>query len=144
MGGAVLAAALGFLLYAGQMTGIGGTTSGYELMASFRSAEGVTIGTDIRMAGVKIGSVTDMTLNPQTFMADVRFNVGDDIELPADSAISVASEGLLGGTFIEVLPGGALENIAPGGQIYDTQSAVSLITLMMRFATGSGDSEGAQ
>ncbi|MCA3439547.1 MAG: MCE family protein, partial [Rhodobacter sp.] len=69
-GAAVLAAAVGFLVYAGQSTGFTGNAASYPLVASFRSVDGVTVGTDVRLAGVKVGTVTALELNPQTFFAD--------------------------------------------------------------------------
>ncbi|MGC9419268.1 MAG: outer membrane lipid asymmetry maintenance protein MlaD [Rhodovulum sp.] len=142
-GGAVLSLALGFLLYATNATGVGSTAGSYELTASFRSVEGVTVGTDVRLAGVKVGTVTALELNPQTFRADARFSMQEGIELPDDSAVLVSSEGLLGGTFVEVIPGGSPFNLSPGDEVLDTQGAVSLISLLMKFVTGSGD-EAAQ
>ncbi len=140
-GAAVLAAAVGFFVYAAQVTGFERDTGSYELNASFRSVEGVSVGTDVRLAGVRIGSVTGLDLNPQTFRADTSFSVSDDIDIPDDSAIVIASEGLLGGNFVEIIPGGSPFNLEPGGEIIDTQSAVSLLTLLMRFASGSGEGE---
>ncbi|MGB5559800.1 MAG: outer membrane lipid asymmetry maintenance protein MlaD [Paracoccaceae bacterium] len=145
VGGVVLAAALGFVIYAGQLTGLsGGATAAQEFSASFRSIEGVSVGTDVRMAGVKVGSVTALDLNPETFRADARFTVQDRIALPDDSAVIVSSEGLLGGSYVEILPGGSPFNLEPGSEIEDTQSAVSLITLLMKFFTGDQSSQSAQ
>jgi len=144
VGGAVLAVALGFLVYAAQATGLSRAPSGYELSAAFRSVEGVKVGTDVRMAGVKIGSVTALSLNPETFFAEARFNIRNGIALPEDSAVLVASEGLLGGYFIEILPGGALETLSPGAEIEDTQGAVSLTTLLLKFVGGMGSGESAE
>lgn len=139
-GAAVLAVALGFALYAARGAGIGAATDSYPLTASFRSVEGVSVGTDVRLAGVKVGTVTDLKLNPETFFADATFSVRKDVAVPVDSTILISSEGLLGGTFVELQPGGALETLEPGGEVEDTQGAVSLITLLMKFAGGSGDS----
>lgn len=138
VGAAVLAAAVGFAVYAGQATGLSRSTAGYELNASFRSLEGVQVGTDVRLAGVKIGTVTGVVLNPQTYRADTRFSVIDGIEIPDDSAVIIASEGLLGGNFVEINPGGSPFYFAPGDEVEDTQGAVSLITLLLKFVTGSG------
>lgn len=140
VGGAVLAAALGFVIYAGQATGFGATSGGYPLVASFRSVEGVTVGTDVRLAGVKIGTVTGVTLNSETFRADTKFSVLKGIEIPDDSAIVVSSEGLLGGNFVEIFPGGSPFFYAPGDEIEDTQGSVSLINLLLKYV-GSGGSE---
>ncbi|MES2144103.1 MAG: outer membrane lipid asymmetry maintenance protein MlaD, partial [Pseudomonadota bacterium] len=115
------------------------TAGTYPLTASFRSVEGISVGSDIRMAGVKVGTVTDLTLNPATFMADARLEVRSDLALPDDSIIMISSEGLLGGNFVELQPGGSPDNLAPGAQIENTQGAVSIITLLMKFAGGSGD-----
>lgn len=139
VGGAVLAIAAGFLIFAGQATGFGGNSSGYELSASFRSAEGITVGSDVRLAGVKIGSVTEMKLNTQTFFADTKISLLDGVKIPDDSAILIASEGLLGGNFVEVSPGGSLTNFEPGAEVEDTQGAVSLISLLMKFVSGSDE-----
>ena len=140
VGGLVLAVAGFFLFFAAQTTGYGASTgSSYDLNASFRSAEGVTLGTDVRLAGVKVGTVTGMELNPNTFRADVIFSVSDDIQLPDDSSVLVASEGLLGGTFVELQPGGSWFNLEPGAEIEDTQGAVSLISLLLKFASGSNE-----
>lgn len=141
-GAAVLALALGFLVYAGQTTGFSAAPDSYDLKASFRSVEGVTVGTDVRLAGVKVGTVTALTLNPETFYADATLSVQDNVVLPDDSAALVSSEGLLGGNFVELVPGGSLENLAAGDEILDTQGAVSVISLMMKFADG-GDDEPA-
>lgn len=139
-GAAVLAAAVGFLVYAGQVTGLSGDTTGrYDLRASFRSVEGVTVGTDVRLAGVKVGTVTSLSLNPQTFFADAVISVQGDVQLPDDSAALVSSEGLLGGNFVELVPGGSPENYAAGAEIEDTQGAVSVISLMMKFAGGGSE-----
>ena len=140
VGGAVLAVAGFFLFFAAQTTGYRQASGGaYELSASFRSAEGLSLGTDVRLAGVKVGTVTGLDLNPQTFRADVRFSVSKAIELPDDSAAVVASEGLLGGTYLELVPGGSPFNLDPGAEIEDTQGAVSLISLLLKFAAGGGE-----
>ncbi|HPE24228.1 outer membrane lipid asymmetry maintenance protein MlaD [Albidovulum sp.] len=144
-GAAVLAAALGFLVYAGQGSGLAPTTGSYELRASFRSVEGITVGTDVRLAGVKVGTVTSLSLNAQTFFADATISVKNGIDLPDDSAILISSEGLLGGSFVELQPGGSFENFGPGDEIEDTQGAISVVNLLSKFvASGaSGETETA-
>lgn len=141
VGAGVVAVAAGFLVYTAQVTGLGDGASGaYELMASFRSAEGVAVGTDVRMAGVKIGTVTDLILNTDTYRADATFDLTTDVPIPDDSAAVVASEGLLGGTFVEIVPGGSFEFFETGSEIEDTQGAVSVLQLLMTFAAG-GEAE---
>lgn len=141
VGAAVVAVAIGFLVYASQFTNLRSDGAGYALTASFRSIEGVSVGTDVRLAGVKIGTVTDITLNPATFRADAEFTVAEGVELPDDSAVVISSEGLLGGNYVEILPGGSPFNFAEGDEIEDTQSSVSLVSLLLKFVTG-GDEEG--
>ncbi|KAE9631475.1 outer membrane lipid asymmetry maintenance protein MlaD [Parasedimentitalea maritima] len=139
VGGVVLAAAIGFAVFAGQATGLSRGGEDYQLNASFRSIEGVGVGTDVRLAGVKIGTVTNVVLNPQTFRADTGFSVLQGIDIPDDSAVVVSSEGLLGGNFVEIMPGGSPFSFEPGDEIEDTQGAVSLITLLLKFVSGSGE-----
>jgi len=139
VGGAVLAVAVGFFLYAGQVTGARGGDGSYELAASFRSADGLRVGTDVRLAGVRVGSVTALDLNPETFRADVDFSVSDLSSITKDTQAVIASEGLLGGNFLELVPGGSAMTLEPGDEIYETQSAVSLTTLILRAVGGSSE-----
>ena len=139
VGGLVLAAAVGFGYYVLQTTGMSGPSGSYPLTASFRSAEGISVGTDIRLAGVKVGTISQMALNPDTFRADATLSVQDSIQIPDDSAIAITSEGLLGGNFVEVIPGASYDYLAAGDEIIDTQGSVSLISLLMKFVSGSGE-----
>ncbi|AHD00560.1 outer membrane lipid asymmetry maintenance protein MlaD [Leisingera methylohalidivorans] len=138
-GGVVLAAAVAFAVYAGQAAGLSRGGSTYDLKASFRSLEGVSVGTDVRLAGVKIGTVTGVGLNPETFRADTMFSVKEGIEIPDDSAVVISSEGLLGGNFVEIMPGGSPFAFEAGDEIEDTQGAVSLISLLVKFVAGGGE-----
>ena len=133
VGAAILTAALGFLWFMVTVTGLGKSTPGMELKANFRSAEGVSVGTDIRLAGVSVGVVSGLNLNIETYRADAVFVIYQGVPIPDDSAVIVASEGLLGGTFIEIVPGGSFEMFADGSVIQNTQGAVSLIQLLMKF-----------
>ncbi len=144
VGGAVLAVAVGFLLYAGQATGLSGGGSEYELTASFRSADGINVGTDVRMAGVKIGRVTDITLDPGTYRASTVFSVLRGIEIPDDSAVAISSEGLLGGNYVELLPGGSPFYLEPGTEIEFTQGSISLVSLLMKFVAGDDKEDQAE
>lgn len=142
-GAAVLAAAIGFLAYA---TGGGRLSAGsdsYPLTASFRSVEGIRVGSDVRLAGVKVGTITSLELNPETFFADATIEVDRTVQLPDDSAILISSEGLLGGNFVELVPGGSPDVLAPGDEIEDTQGAVSLLSLLMKWVGGQSDDDKA-
>lgn len=140
VGGVVLAIAAGFLIYAGQATGFSpAKPSDYQLTASFRSGEGVTVGTDIRLAGVKIGTVSGMELNTQTYRADTVLSFKNDVLIPDDSAVVISSVGLLGGNFVEIFPGASMENFVAGDEILDTQGSVSFLSLMMKFVSGNDE-----
>jgi len=140
LGAVVLVVAVAFAAFAFQSTGTRlSSAPSYELSASFRSAEGVRPGTEVRIGGVRVGTVSSLSLDPESFRANVSVLIDRSLSLPDDSTIQVASEGLLGGTFIEILPGGSPFDLEPGQMFQDTQSAVSLVQLMLRFVTGSGD-----
>ena len=136
-GAAVLAVAAGFAFYAAQGAGLTRAPDSYALTASFRSVACITVGSDVRLAGVKVGSITGLSLNPTTFFADAVIRLDKTILLPDDSAILISSEGLLGGNYVEILPGGSLTNLEPGAEIEDTQGAVSLVSLLLKFVGGS-------
>jgi phospholipid/cholesterol/gamma-HCH transport system substrate-binding protein len=80
-----------------------------------------------------------LELNPQTFYADATLTLQDKVMLPDDSAALVSSEGLLGGNYIELRPGGSTENLPAGAEIEDTQGSVSLIGLLMKFVGKSAE-----
>ena len=122
------------------MAGEAGT---YPLKASFRSVDGIAVGSEVRLAGVAVGKITSLTLNPETYFADAVVQLDSTIILPDDSAILVSSEGLLGGNYIELLPGGSPVNLEPGDEIEDTQGSVSLVSLLMKFVSGSNGDEAA-
>lgn len=136
VGAGVLAAAIGFAVYAGQVAGLSRGGDTYTLSASFRSLEGVGVGSDVRLAGVKVGTVEQVVLNPETYRADTLVALDRGIEIPDDSAIVVSSEGLLGGNFVEIVPGGSPFYYEPGDEILDTQGAVSLVSLLLKFVAG--------
>lgn len=139
IGALVIAVAAGFLYIVSQTTAGSGGGNEMSLNASFRSAEGVLVGTDVRMAGVKIGTVTDLALDPITYRAVATFTVPDNLDLASDSQVLVSSEGLLGGSFVEVVPGGADEILRDGDEVEDTQGAVSIVTLLLKFVGGGSE-----
>lgn len=140
-GALVLALGLGFAAYAARDTGLSGDTGSYTLTASFRSVDGISVGSDVRLAGVAVGKVASLTLNPTTYFADAVVQIDNSVLLPEDSAILISSEGLLGGNYVELLPGGSLVNLEPGMEIEDTQGSVSLVSLLMKFVSGSGSDD---
>jgi len=131
-GAGVLLVAAGFLAYAvahsGRTSG-----SGYALQAQFDHIDGLAEGADVRIAGVKVGSVTQERLDPKTFQAIVSLTVQNDVQLPKDSAAAITSESLLGGKYISLSPGGDEATLKPGQTITITQSSISLEELLGKF-----------
>lgn len=139
IGALVVAVAAGFLYVVSLSTGTSNSGGSMSLHASFRSAEGVLVGTDVRMAGVKIGTVTGLELDPKTYRAVATFSVPNNLDLATDSQILVTSEGLLGGSFVEVVPGGAADILRDGDEVEDTQGSVSIVTLLLKFVGGGSE-----
>lgn len=131
-GALVLLVAAGFLAYAVAHSGRS-TVSGYSLYAKFDHIDGLGVGADVRVAGVKVGTVNQERIDPQNFQAVVELTVRDDIKLPKDSAAIVTSESLLGGKYLSLQPGGDETLLQPGQTITITQSSVSLEELLGKF-----------
>ena len=131
-GAIVLVVAIGFLGYAVTNTGRS-TVSGYTLHARFDHIDGLTVGSDVRLAGVKVGSVTGARVDPQTYQADVSFSVQNAVKLPRDSSAEITADGLLGGEYLSLSPGGDEQMIPPGGTVTITQSAINLEELLGKF-----------
>lgn len=131
-GAVVILIAAGFLGYAVAHSGRS-VGSGYPLHAAFDSIDGLRVGSDVKMAGVKVGSVTETGIDPKTYQATVTFTVENRIELPKDSSAAVISEGLLGGKYLLLQPGGDTANIPPGGRVTITQSSVNIEELLGKF-----------
>lgn len=140
MGAVVLAVATVFLIFATQNAGLA-PTGGYELNARFDRVGTLSVGSDVRVSGIKVGTVTGLELDPETFFARVRFSVSDEIELPLDTSARIDSEGLLGGNFLALLPGGDIEVLADGDEVEFTQGAVAFMDLISQaiFSLNSGD-----
>ena len=130
MGAVVLACAGVFFAYALSAGGKSVGGSGYELAARFGQVGALEPGADIRVAGVKIGAVSSITLDPKTFLAIAKFDLDSAVKLPADSTAKITSDGLLGGEHVAIEPGGAPDNLKPGGEIQNTQGAVDLFSLV--------------
>jgi phospholipid/cholesterol/gamma-HCH transport system substrate-binding protein len=138
-GAAVLLVAAGFLGFAVAHSGRT-TSAGYKLRASFDHIDGLNPGADVRIAGVKVGSVLDMHVDPKSFLAEVTLTVSDKIHLPKDSSAEITSESLLGGKFLNLSPGGDAQDIPAGGTITITQSSVSLEQLLGKFIFSAASS----
>lgn len=141
-GAVVLLVAAGFLAYAVAHSGRS-VTSGYPLIARFDHIDGLGVGADVRLAGVKVGSVNEERLDPQSFQAVVTLSVRDNIKLPKDSAAIITSESLLGGKYISLQPGGDEALLQPGQTITITQSSVSIEELLGKYIFGATSAQKA-
>jgi phospholipid/cholesterol/gamma-HCH transport system substrate-binding protein len=116
---------------------------GYTLSAQMDNATGIGAGTDVRIAGIKVGTVTSTELDPLTYTANIVFTVQNDVELPEDSSIRIAQEGLFGGSFVQIQVGGDFENLlADGDEIVHTQGSIDIIGLIQRAMFGGGNGNG--
>lgn len=131
-GAVVLLVAAGFLVYAVAHSGRS-ASGGYTLNARFDHVDGLAVGADVRLAGVKVGSVTGEAIDPKTYLAMVSFTVRPDIKLPKDTSASITAEGLLGGDYLSLSPGGDETMLHPGQTITITQSSVNLEQLLGNF-----------
>lgn len=113
---------------------------GYEVHAKFDRIDGLQVGTDVRISGIKVGTVSSLTLEPNSFLAVARMSISNTVKLPRDTVAQISSEGLLGGKFMALVPGGETDLIKPGGEISYTQSPVNLEDLIgqLIFSQGGG------
>ncbi|HJD56863.1 MAG TPA: outer membrane lipid asymmetry maintenance protein MlaD [Rickettsia endosymbiont of Sericostoma sp.] len=126
----VILVAIGFFIFAYKIGNSSRVESGYMLKANFQNAEGIVRGSDVMLAGVKIGSVIDITLDKTSFFALLTICINNDIKLPKDTSIAIVTGGILGSRYISVTPGSSEENLAIGEQIKYTQSAVNIESLI--------------
>lgn len=140
-GALVLLAAGGFVVFAVANTGQR-VSSGYELHASFDHVDGLSPGAEVRIAGVKVGSVGAIRLDPKTYQADVAFTVQRDVALTTDSSATVSTDGLLGGKYLALASGGDDTMLKPGATITITQGSMNIEALIGKYIFGSAGGKG--
>ena len=129
MGALVLVVAALFLFFAYTTSQVS-SVHGYQVNAKFSNAGGLKNGGDVRINGIKVGSITNETLDPKTFQAIVQMSIDPSIKLSVDSVAQITSSGLLGDNFISIEPGNEDEFIPVGGTITHTQAQMSLENLI--------------
>ncbi len=141
LGAVVLAVAVGFLFWAYGRSDAG-DPGGKALRAEFDRVDGLEVGGDVRISGIKVGQVLSQQLDPASFRAEVTFSVRDGIEVPADSSAAIVSTSLLGGKYLALVPGGDDKLLGDGGEITLTQSSVNFEDLIGRYIFGQGGQPG--
>lgn len=137
MGAVVVVVAALFLFFAYTTSQVH-AVSGYEVTARFNRVEGLRDGGDVRISGIKVGTIVSQTLDPKTFLAVVKMSIDPSVKLPVDTVASIASSGLLGDKYLALEPGNEDKNIPPGGTIEHTQSPMSLESLIGQFIFNQG------
>jgi phospholipid/cholesterol/gamma-HCH transport system substrate-binding protein len=137
IGAVVLVVAGVFLVFAYNRAEIG-SVDGYELSAKFEKIDGIRVGSDVLMSGIKVGTVTAQQLDPKSYLAVVRFTVRENIAVPEDSAVKIASTGLLGDKYLALEPGGADAKLKPGGEIQFTQGSIDIMDLIGKAIYSAG------
>lgn len=134
----VVLMAAGFVGYAWARTGAGEGNDGTVLVARFPNIAGVSLGTDVKVAGVKVGKVVALELDPASYQAVLRLSVDRGLKLPIDSSAAITSEGLLGGNYVALTPGGDTLMLKDGGEIVETSGAPDLMGLIGSVVNRSG------
>lgn len=139
MGAVVLLVAVVFIVFAFRSAGLNADSDGYRVTVEFSDASGLSAGTDVRLAGVKIGTVLEQRLNPDTYFAVVTLGISESVHLPSDSSARIIPDGLLGGNYVALEPGGADDYIEHGGRIAYAQGSINVVDLLGRFIFGAAD-----
>lgn len=138
LGAVVLVVAGLFLVFAYSTTNVR-TVGGYEVIAKFERVDGLNTGSDVKLSGIKVGTVFEQKLEPSTYLAIVRMNINSNVKLPVDTVAQVTSDGLLGSNFVALVPGGEDKLIPAGGEIKYTQAPVNVVQLLGKFVFGAVD-----
>ena len=140
VGAVVVAIAAWFLVFAYNSSEFR-PVAGYPLSAKFNSVGGLAPGNDVRIGGVKIGSVLDQRIDPADFRAVIVFSVRSDLKLPDDTVAAITSDGLLGGKYLRLEPGRTQTMLAANGTLKNTRDALSLEDMLGRaiFLLSEGD-----
>jgi phospholipid/cholesterol/gamma-HCH transport system substrate-binding protein len=142
IGAVVIAIAVVFTVFAYRSTGTTPGGSGYQLTAKMNRVDGLAVGTDVRLAGLKVGTIAAMTLG-QDYLITVHMAINTDVKVPDDSSLVVTSSSLLGSSYLSISPGGSDKMLPPGGVIKNTQGAIDMMGLLNRFVNSSSGSSSS-
>lgn len=130
---AVILVAGAFLAYSLSVGGVGRKSGSYDVVAKFGDVGALAPGAPVSVAGVKVGSVSAIRLDPKTYLAVTTLSLDPSVRLPSDSTAKITSDTLLGGVHVAIAPGGAAGDLKPGGEIENTQGSVDLFGLIGQF-----------
>ena len=102
-------------------------------IASFNNVSGISVGSNIKLAGVTVGKVLELKLDDINYTAELVLGIDKKIKIPNDSEIIITSEGLLGGNYVSISPGGSDVFLNPNENFLFTQSSLSLNSLLQKF-----------
>ncbi len=125
MGIVVIFVAAFFLYFAYQVSDLQ-VGKGYDINARFLKVGGLNVGSDVRINGIKVGTVIAQNLDPEDYVADVKLSISSNIQLPKDSVVSVVSDGLVGNKFIKIEPGKSKEFLQNGDTVANTKDFKTL------------------
>lgn len=138
VGLAVVAVAGFFLFFSLSQRSDAATGDAYDLIAKFDRADGVSPGTDVRVAGVKVGTVRSVKLDQQTFKAEAVLAIKKDVQIPEESAAQIQSDSLLGGSYIHIQISGMPENMQPGSKFEYTRGSMDILGILLEAVGGLG------
>ena len=136
LGAVVLITAISFLIVG--MQSVNNQKDGYNISLIFGSTAGLKNGDDVKISGINVGKITKLELDQEDYNAKIDITINKDIKIPDDSSAKIASSSLLGGNFLDIVPGSSEQNLKPSDIIYDTTDPVSF-TDMLGKAIFSGD-----
>jgi phospholipid/cholesterol/gamma-HCH transport system substrate-binding protein len=136
IGAFVLLVAAYFLYYAYGTTEVKGSGKQYVIFGKFDRIDGLNLGGDVRVSGIKVGKVISQTLDPKTFQAILELSISPDVKLPVDTSAEIIGNGLLGDKYVSLTPGSDEEHLAEKAFLEYTQSSISLDSLIGKFMFG--------
>jgi phospholipid/cholesterol/gamma-HCH transport system substrate-binding protein len=144
MGALVIFVAIGFIMISYKSGNIAPASDSYKIISKFHEVGSLSIGSDVRIGGIKIGSISAQYLDPKTYMAVLEFSINKSIKLPKDTSAAIVGDGLLGGKYVSLQPGGDDNLLKGGDEIKYTQDSISIEQLIGKFAFGGVNKDGAK
>ena len=145
LGGVVLVVAVIFLAFAYSVATVK-STGGYPISATFEKVGGLERGSDVRISGISVGTVTGQELDQKSFQAKVTLSIAQNVALPTDTEAAIVGDGLLGGKYVNLTPGRASDKIQPGGTLthtHDYQSLEDLVGQIIFLATSNSPADAS-